>query len=135
MRNNEMVQRKSDNMTTFPSLAESTGDLPDRRRHPRMLLQMKLQCIRFDPDGQDIVTMLDTTDISRSGMGAFSDRPFYPGQRVLVCLPLTSMSGRRNIYATVTRCRPQTDGYSIGLAFDAASMGLWASPDHAAAAA
>jgi len=85
---------------------------------------MKLQCIRLDPDGGDVVDFLETIDISRGGLGAMCDRPFYPGQRILICLPLTSMGGRRNIYATVVRCRQEEQGYSVGVEFDAASMGL-----------
>jgi len=97
----------------------------EKRRHPRMGIQMKLQCIRLDPDGGDVVDMLETVDISRQGMGARSERPFYPGQRLLLCMPLTSLRGQRNIYATVVRCRRQQDGYLVGMAFDSASAGLW----------
>jgi len=96
---------------------------------------MKLQCIRLDPDGGDVVDFLETIDISRGGLGAMCDRPFYPGQRILICLPLTSMGGRRNIYATVVRCRQEEQGYSVGVEFDAASMGLWGSEIPAFAAA
>ena len=107
----------------------------ERRRHPRVQLQMRIQCIRLDPDGGDVLAALDTIDISRSGVGAMADRPFYPGQRVLLSMPMTSADGHRNIYATIVRCRQEQEGYRIGLKFDAASQGLWYSdvPVHAAA--
>ena len=63
------------------------------------------------------------TDISRSGMGCYADRPFYPGQRIVLCLPLSGQQGRRNVYATVVRCRQGDDGYRVGLEFDNASLG------------
>ena len=107
----------------------------ERRRHPRTQLQMKLQCIRLDPDGGDVVDVLDTLDISRSGLGALSQRAFYPGQRVLLCMPLTSIRGGRNIYATVTRCRQEEQGYNVGLDFDVASSSLWTQTASSQAAA
>jgi hypothetical protein len=94
---------------------------------------MKVQCIRFDPDGGDVVDVLETFNISRNGLGAFADRAYYPGQRVLICLPLTSIGGQRSIYATVVRCRQESDGYNVGLSFDNASMG--STQVHAPAAA
>ena len=106
---------------------QDTQENQEKRRCPRMGIQMKVQCIRLDPDGGDVVDMLETVDISRQGMGALSTRPFYPGQRILLCMPLTSLRGQRNISATVIRCRPQEDGYMVGLAFDSSSMGLWGS--------
>ena len=107
----------------------------ERRRHQRTQLQMDLQCIRLDPDGTDVVDMLKTTDISRNGLGAICDRPFYPGQRVMLCMPLTSMGGRRNIYATVVRCRHEEEGHNVGLEFDVSSMSIWSSDAPAVAAA
>ena len=98
---------------------------PERRRHPRTHLQMRIQCIRLDPEGGDVVAMLDTVDISRCGVGAVSDRPFYPGQRVVLCMPLTSIGGRRNIYATVVRCRQEEQGYNVGMDFDASAVSIW----------
>jgi len=109
--------------------------MPERRHFPRTQLQMKIQCIRFDPDGDDVVDVLETVNISRSGLGAVSQRPYYPGQRVLLCMPLTSMAGRRNIYASVVRCRPAEEGYDIGIEFDATSSGIWQPEQPAAAAA
>jgi hypothetical protein len=86
---------------------------------------MKVQCIRLDPDGVDVLDALETIDISRSGVGAMSERSFYPGQRILLCMPLTSLNGQRNIYAKVVRCRQEEQGYNIGLEFDAESLGVW----------
>ena len=105
-------------------MTETIRCQPERRRCHRTQLQMRIQCIRFDPDGGDVIDILDTVDISRCGLGAISERPFYPGQRILLCMPLTSTAGRRNIYATVVRCRQEEEGYNIGLEFDTASMNL-----------
>ena len=115
-------------------MPEASDSIQERRHHQRTYLQMKIQCIRFDPDGGDVVDVLETTDISRCGLGAISDRHFYPGQRVLLCMPLTSVGGRRNIYARVVRCRPEEAGYNIGLEFDTASMESRQSQFRAAAA-
>lgn len=95
----------------------------DRRRHPRTRLSMILGCIRLDPDGGDVVDSLRMTDISRSGMGALCQRPYYPGQRIMLNLPLPSGSGRRNVYATVIRCKQGDDGYHVGLEFDSPYVG------------
>ncbi len=95
----------------------------EKRRHQRTNLQMTLRGIRLDPDGGDPVDTLHMVDISRSGLGAYSDRAFYPGQRIVLCLPLSNNSGRRNIYATIVRCRQAEEGYRVGLEFDTASLG------------
>ena len=78
---------------------------------------------------------LHAGDTWRSGLGAYCDRPFYPGQRLVLCLPLTGENGRRNIYATVTRCRPTEDGYRVGMAFDRVSLGSWTAAQDVSAAA
>ena len=95
----------------------------ERRRHPRTRLQMSLQCVRLDPDGGDALDRLRMIDISRAGMGAHCDRPFYPGQRLMLCLPLSSSSGRRNVYATIVRCHQSDEGHRVGLSFDNSSVG------------
>ena len=100
-----------------------TTTTTERRRHRRTQLQMTIRSIRLDPDAGDPLDTLHMVDISRGGLGAYVDRPFYPGQRVVLCLPLSNNGGRRNIYATAVRCRPEEDGYRVGLAFDTASMG------------
>ena len=91
----------------------------DRRRHPRTRLAMKLGCIRLDPDGGDVVDLLGMTDISRGGLGAVCGRPYYPGQRIVLNLPLQSDGTRRNIYATIVRCNQADDDYNVGFEFDA----------------
>ena len=96
---------------------------PERRRHPRSRLKMMLHGIRLDPEGGDVQDTLQMTDISRCGMGALADRWLYPGQRIVLCLPLHPDGGRRNIYATVIRCGKGRDGYGVGLEFDHASLG------------
>ena len=96
---------------------------------------MALRCIRLDPSDVDVVDTLHLADISRSGMGAYTDRPFYPGQRVVVCMPLSGENGRRNLYARVVRCRPDEEGYRIGLEFESTTFPVWQSHDLTALAA
>ncbi len=100
-------------------------DSSDRRRHARTKLHMSLNAIRLDPSGEDVVDQIRMIDISKSGMGALSDRAYYPGQRVVLCLPLSAEGGRRNIYASVVRCRQEEAGYRIGLSFDNVSVDSW----------
>jgi hypothetical protein len=95
----------------------------ERRRHPRTRLAMTLGCIRLDPDGGDVVDSLHMRDISRGGLGAYSARPYYPGQRIVLNLPIPADAGRRNVYATIVRCRQAEEGYSVGFAFDAPYVG------------
>jgi len=111
------------------------NSVAERRRHPRTALRMSLRCVRLDPDGGDVMDTLHMTDISRSGMGAICGRPFYPGQRIVLCLPRSDGNGRRNIYASVIRSRPGEDGYSVGLEFDRASAATWYGARTAAVAA
>lgn len=96
----------------------------ERRRYPRTQVRMTLSSIRLDPDGE-VIDTLETVDISRRGMGAISSIPYYPGQRVLVCIPLSTEGGQRNIYATVVRCRQVEEGYHVGIEFDSAAPGAW----------
>ena len=84
---------------------------------------MTLGCIRLDPDGGDVVDSLHMRDISRGGLGAYSTRPHYPGQRIVLNLPIPAGGGRRNVYATIVRCRQDDEGYSVGFAFDAPYVG------------
>lgn len=86
---------------------------------------MPLWCLRLDPDGCDVVDVLDTVDISHSGVGVRAERLYYPGQRMVVSLPMSDAQGHRNIYATVVRCQPQDRSNRIGLRFDSASIGSW----------
>lgn len=95
----------------------------DRRRHPRTRLSMTLGCIRLDPDGGDVVDSLRMTDISRGGLGATCGRPYYPGQRIVLSLPLPSNAGRRNVYASIVRCRKVDGSYNVGFQFDAPYVG------------
>ena len=116
-------------------MSEQGNLLQERRRHTRTQIQMRVDCIRLDPDGEDIIDSLETLNISSSGIGAISQHRFYPGQRVLLCLPLTSVGGRRNVYASVVRCRQDREGYSVGLEFDSTSGGALCNPLPAAAVA
>jgi hypothetical protein len=96
---------------------------------------MTLHGIRLDPDGGDVVDTFHTVDISRSGMGVISSRAYYPGQRIVLCLPTVGGGGRRNVCATVVRCRPGEEGFHVGVKFDALSFGAWAGAPEAAVAA
>jgi len=96
---------------------------------------MYLRCLRLEPDGHNIVDTLDAVDISRSGLGAMVGVSYYPGQRVIVSLPLTESQGRRNIYATVVRCRREGSRSRIGLEFDSISLGSWCGVSSAVAVA
>ncbi len=109
--------------------------LPERRRHTRTQLNMMLHGIRLDPEGGDVHDTLQMMDISRSGLGAVSDRWLYPGQKVLLCLPLHPQGARKNMYATVVRCTKASDGYRIGLEFDRVVFGTSIGSPVAAAAA
>jgi len=77
----------------------------------------------MDPDGGDVLDKIQMMDISRSGLGAFSRRPFYPGQRIVLSLPISPEGRRRNVHATICRCRAIQDGYRIGLEFDGYKAG------------
>jgi hypothetical protein len=112
----------------------TTTHIGERRRHQRLHLQIKMQCIRLDPEDGDVVDTLETLDISKSGLGALSNRPYYPGQRLLICMPLSSTSGRRNVYGTVIRCRQVEEGYHLGVQFDSVAMGAFANGPAVAAA-
>jgi hypothetical protein len=115
-------------------MTEQPKQTMERRRYPRTNIQMKLQCIRLDPDGGDVVDLIDTIDISRGGLGAYCDRPFYPGQRILVCLPMTTVGGRRNVHGSIVRCRVTEDGYNVGICFDQSGLGVCDADETAVAA-
>ena len=106
----------------------------EKRRHPRTMVQMTLKGVRLDPDGGDVVNLLRMMDISRSGMGATSPRHLYPGQRLVLCLPMTDATGRRNIYATVRRCGQAEGAYDVGLEFDGVAISSSRGVDTLAAA-
>jgi len=114
-------------MTSLRKMSIPTVRPVERRRHPRTPLKMRLTGIRLDPDGGEILDSLQMLDISRSGMGAICDRPFYPGQRLVLCVPLSPERGRRNLYARVVRCRQVEQGFHIGVEFDASSVSTFAS--------
>ena len=96
----------------------------ERRRHPRTQVRMGLRCVFLEPDGPRIMDHMDMVDLSRSGVGALSNYRYYPGQRVMVCLPAAADGSQRSMYATVTRCQKERDsGYQVGLRFDAATVG------------
>ena len=99
----------------------------ERRRHPRTTLQVGVRCVRLDPDEGDVIDRIYTLDFSRSGLGALSDLAYYPGQRVILCLPGQDGGSDRRVYATVRRVRPdkRSNGYRLGLEFEHVSLGGW----------
>jgi len=107
----------------------------ERRRHARMPQSVRLWSIRLDPEGGDVVDTLHMVDISRSGIGALAERAFYPGQRIVLSLPMPQDGGRKNIYASIVRCRQSDQGYRVGLEFDTVSVGAWCAAGGLAAAA
>lgn len=107
----------------------------ERRRHPRTQLNMTLHGIRMDPDDGDIKDTLQMVDISRGGMGAVCERSLYPGQRILLCLPMHPEGQRKKVYATVRRCRKIDEGFHVGLQFDNVCLSADAMHDPMAAAA
>ena len=109
--------------------------IAERRRYQRTQVQMAVNCVRLDRDGGDVVDTIHIVDISQGGMGAVSDRAFYPGQRVVLELPLTADGGRRNIHATIVRCRHRNEGFRVGLQFDASVISTWAGQSAVAVAA
>jgi hypothetical protein len=119
-------------MTDMDSLSEVPVE---RRRHHRTMVQMMLRGVRLDPEEGEIIDALQMVDISRGGMGAYVQRSAYPGQRFVLCLPITEKAGRRNVYATVMRCRQTGDGCRVGLKFDNIAVGDWGGVSTAVAAA
>ncbi|MGC9453486.1 MAG: PilZ domain-containing protein [Phycisphaerae bacterium] len=107
----------------------------ERRRHPRTKLEMRLRGIRLDPDCGEVVEQLHMKDISKSGIGATSPRAFYPGQRIVLGIPVQSAGGKRNLYATVVRCRQTDDGYRVGMEFDNAAAEAYRQSDEQVVAA
>ena len=89
----------------------------ERRRHVRTPLQITLRALRMDPDGDSVETFT-MTDISRGGIGAVSERTYYPGQRVVLNMPMPDAPQRQRVYATIIRCRQERDGYHVGMSFD-----------------
>lgn len=88
----------------------------ERRRFPRTQIQLHLQAILLDPDG-DIVDSMEMLDVSRGGVGATSRRAHYPGQRVLLKLPAPGL-GVRNVCGIVKRCSKRGQQYQLGIEFE-----------------
>ena len=85
--------------------------------------------------GGDILDRLDVVDVSAGGMGALADRSFYPGQRVVLSLPRTQEGKKRSIHATIVRCRQKSQGFHIGMRFDASVISSWANSESMSLAA
>jgi hypothetical protein len=54
---------------------------------------------------------------------------------MVVCMPVSEVGGRRNIYGTVVNCRQDKEGYRVGLQFDSTSVASWCGVSTVAAAA
>ncbi len=121
-------------MYTFE--CESNEQQMERRRHPRTMLQLGVRCVRLDPHEGDVIDRIHTVDSSRSGLGAVSDLAYYPGQRVILCMPRQDGDGDRRVYATVRRVRSdKRDGYQLGLEFEHVSLGSWGTASNLTAVA
>ncbi len=120
----ERSERSEQSEQRYSMMNDSTLSA-ERRRFTRTPVQMPLWCLRLDPDGYDVVGILDPIDVSRTGLGVTTNRLYYPGQRMVGSLPISETQGHRNICATVTRCQPQDKHNRIGLRFDSASVGSW----------
>jgi hypothetical protein len=108
----------------------------ERRRHSRASVHMGVRCIRLDPHEGGVVDEVDMVDLSSSGVGAISDSWYYPGQKVVVCLPADTDHGKRQMQATVKRCLSRNEeGYRIGLEFDHKSHNTWTNVSTEAVAA
>lgn len=92
----------------------------ERRYHTRTQLRLALRGLRLDPGGE-MVDTFHMVDISRGGLGAIVDRPYYRGQRVVMSLPALDNGPRRSVYASVVRCRSDHEGYHVGLRFEQGS--------------
>ncbi len=103
----------------------------ERRRYTRTQMSMPVQAIRLDPDGDELVGTLGMVDISRGGIGAISDKSFYPGQRVLLNLPAAGLSAR-NVCGIICRCSRDTEGgYRVGIEFERPLTSLASEPQDA----
>jgi len=117
-------------------MVTSTVKSIERRRHTRASMNVGVRCIRLDPHEGGVIDQVDMVDLSRSGVGAVSEKWYYPGQKVVVCLPPDSMHAGRQMRATVKRCLSlNTPGYRLGLEFDHNSLHTWADLDAKALAA
>ena len=98
----------------------------ERRRHSRESVHGGVRCIRLDPHEGGVIDEVDMVDLSSSGAGAVSDSWYYPGQRVVVCLPADIDHNNRQMQATIRRCLSrQEEGFRIGLEFDRNSLNTW----------
>jgi len=90
---------------------------PERRLFTRTQLQMRVQVLRMDPYEGDLVDNLQMVDISRGGIGTLSDKPFYPGQRLVLKMPAPGMDVR-SITGVVRRCQRKDEKFVVGIEFD-----------------
>ena len=98
----------------------------ERRRHSRASVHAGVRCIRLDPHEGGVIDEVDMVDLSYSGVGAISDSWYYPGQKVVVCLPADQEHGKRQMQATVRRCLSRNEeGYRLGFEFDHNSLNTW----------
>ncbi|NQU74804.1 MAG: PilZ domain-containing protein [Planctomycetes bacterium] len=90
--------------------------IAERRQYPRTQLNLPVQVIRLDPDGEDLVEQIEMLDISRGGIGAMCSKMFYPGQRLVLSLPARGM-GVRRVCGIIQRCTKQQDRFHLGIQF------------------
>ncbi|MBT3201384.1 MAG: PilZ domain-containing protein [Phycisphaerales bacterium] len=107
-------------------MPETTIKAIERRRHRRESVHFDVRCIRLDPHEGGIIDNVDLVDLSQSGVGAVSENWYYPGQKVVVCLPADATHGSRQVKATVKRCLSRhAPGYRIGMEFDHNARDTW----------
>lgn len=95
----------------------SNETMMERRHYPRTQVQMALQVLRLDPSGIELIDQVRMTDISRGGIGAVSEKAYYPGQRLILKLPGAGM-GVRTLCATVRRSLKVEGTYHLGIEFE-----------------
>jgi len=106
----------------------------ERRLYPRTQVQMRIQVLRLDPNEGDLVDQIQMVDISRGGIGAISNKPFYPGQRLVMKLPAPGMDVR-SLCGVVRRCDRRGEQFMVGVEFDHPIASLCVDHDSAAATA
>lgn len=97
-------------------------DGAERRMFPRRQVRMRVEGKRLDHD-IDALRLphlsLSLQDISAGGLGAFSETPLKPGERLTVTIPAQGFQPGWDAYGRVIRCQPGSLGYRVAVEFDA----------------
>ena len=110
-------------MTYAPELPKSSSPA-DRRRSPRLSLQVPVFVRGLDQYGDEFLDLTKTMDISGVGACLASPRPLYPNQLVSLRIPAPSPSSSGMvpeasppISARVIRGHPVGDIHYVGVEF------------------